>query len=124
MIVIELDLPMPPSTNALWRSNRGRVHRSAQYEKWLKNADALALSQLGWRGKKILGRFTLTLFLNERMMRTNRDWDNTLKAPLDFAKRLGLIVDDSIQYSRGGTVILASAEEAPAGARLILTELL
>ena len=122
-MIIELDLPMPPSTNALWRSNRGRVHLSSQYKKWIAKADALVTGQPGWRGKTITGRFTVMLVLDEARMRSNRDWDNTIKAPQDFAKRLGLIVDDSIKYSRGGTVVLAGKEEAPEGARLILTSI-
>ena len=32
------DLPLPPSTNRLWRAHRGRVHRSATYVSWLKEA--------------------------------------------------------------------------------------
>ena len=33
-----LDLPLPPSVNRLWRSNRGRVHRAPRYLSWLKAA--------------------------------------------------------------------------------------
>ena len=29
---------LPPSTNALWRSNRGRVHRSKEYDSWRTTA--------------------------------------------------------------------------------------
>jgi hypothetical protein len=40
--------------------------------------------------------------------------------PLDYAKRLDLIVDDSITYFRQWLVQLGDDESAPAGARLIL----
>lgn len=33
-----LTLALPPSTNSLWRSNRGKVHRSRRYVEWLKSA--------------------------------------------------------------------------------------
>lgn len=120
MIDIEIDLPIPISVNAIWRSNRGGVHRSEAYAKWQKEADALLLSQRGWRNKKITGKFTALLLLNERMMNQSSDGDNFMKAPLDYAKRIGLIVDDSIKYARQWTIKLGDDESAPCGARLIL----
>lgn len=120
MTEIVLDLPKPPSVNSIWRSNRGRVHRSAKYVKWLKAADALLLTQSSWRGKVIPCRFHATLILNEGMMRVNADGDNLLKCPLDFCKRIGLIRDDSIKFARRWLIELGDDTNAPAGARLIL----
>jgi hypothetical protein len=34
-----ITLPLPPSLNALWRSNRGRVHKSYRYAAWIKGAE-------------------------------------------------------------------------------------
>ena len=31
-------LPMPPSANRIWRNNRGRTHRSAEYLAWIQEA--------------------------------------------------------------------------------------
>ena len=123
MTDIEIDLPLPPSTNAIWRSNRGGVHRSAEYKAWQKAADALTLSRREWRNKRIERRFTVLLILNEKMMRQNADGDNNLKVPLDYAKRLGLIVDDSIAYARQWTIKLGDETNAPEGCRLILRSL-
>jgi hypothetical protein len=33
-----IDLPLPPSTNRLWRSGRGRVYRSKRYMVWCRAA--------------------------------------------------------------------------------------
>src|SRR5262245_49041474 len=33
-----IEMQLPPGVNALWRSNRGRVHRSSQYESWRTSA--------------------------------------------------------------------------------------
>jgi len=47
-----IDLPLPPSVNRLWRSNRGRVHRAAPYVAWLKEAGWSLLRQ---RPKRLTG---------------------------------------------------------------------
>ncbi len=120
MTEIVLNLPFPISVNAIWRSNRGRVHRSAAYTKWQNEADALLLTQSGWRGKVIPCRFHATLILNEGMMRANADLDNAAKSTVDLAKRLGLIRDDSIKYMRQLLIKLGDDTNAPEGARLIL----
>lgn len=120
MIDIEIDLPLPPSVNAIWRSVGGKVIKSKDYRKWTAAADSICMTQTGWRNKKITGRYTVLLILNETMMRANSDGDNRLKAPLDYAKRIGLIVDDSIKYAREWHIKLGDDSNAPCGARLIL----
>lgn len=117
---IEIDLPLPPSVNAIWRPGSYQFYQSRRYQRWVKEADALLYAQQKWRNKKLPGRFTCLLILNEDMMRSNMDGDNKLKVPLDYAKRLGLIVDDSIKYCRQWIIKLGDVESAPTGARLIL----
>ena len=118
MVDIELDLPMPISTNAIWRSNRGHVHKSAKYKAWINEAQGLFLTQKRDL-KKIPGRFHATIILNESMMRSNRDLDN-IKCVLDFAKSMEMIVDDSIKYMRQLLIKLGDDESSPTGCRLIL----
>jgi hypothetical protein len=36
--VTTIELTLPPSTNALWRSSRSNVHRSRRYIEWLTAA--------------------------------------------------------------------------------------
>jgi len=119
-IDIELDLPLPTSVNKIWRVSRGQVYRSRAYQRWQKAADALTLTQPQWRNKHIPGRYTATLIINEGMLNPVSDGDNLLKVPLDYAKRLGLVVDDSIKYCRDWHIKLGNDENAPTGARLIL----
>ena len=115
---IVLDLPLPISTNAIWRSDRGGVHKSAKYKAWIKSAGALYLTQKR-RIKPILGRFHATIILNEQMMRSNQDLDN-IKCLMDIAKSFGLIVDDSIKYMRQFSVELGNDQTAPYGCKVIL----
>ena len=118
MIEIVLDLMMPISTNAIWRSNRGHVHKSAEYKTWIFGAQGLFLTQKHGL-KKITGKFHATIILNESMMRSNRDLDN-VKCVMDFAKSMELIVDDSIKYMRQLLIKLGDDASAPFGCRLIL----
>jgi len=119
---IQLDLPIPPSVNEIWRSGKRHVYRSDAYNDWQRNADKIVLGQRHWRNKKIPQKFTALLILDEARLNPASDGDNRLKAPLDYAKRLGIIIDDSITYCREGRWILGTSENAPQGARLILTE--
>ena len=78
------------------------------------------MSQTQWRGKKIPGKFSATLILDENEMRANSDIDNRIKVCADFAKYLELITDDSIKYMRKVTIEVGDKSMAPEGARLIL----
>ena len=117
---IEIDLPLPVSTNALWRGKRRGVYRSPEYEAWIKTADRELLAQPQWRNKQLPARFSALMILNESKMRANQDIDNLGKCVLDYAKRIGLIIDDSIKYCREWHIKLGNDENAPLGARLIL----
>lgn len=97
---ITLDLPMPPSTNNIWR--RGRVggtgraitYLTATYKKW-KEAAAVELQRqkpkTGWA--QITGPFDVAITLTTKK-RFKMDGDNRIKAALDWCQREGLIVDD------------------------------
>lgn len=90
---VEVDLPMPPSVNALWRSGRGRkVYRSPKYTAWLKEA--------GWeiqrqRHGKIDGPYRADIILRPKTNR-RRDADNFAKAVLDLLGAHSLTDDDSL----------------------------
>ena len=91
---IVIDLPFPVSLNKLWRSNRGRVHRSKEYTDWIKRADALWLTQKRNAPKEPIVRFNAEISLVPPDNR-RRDGDNLAKAALDFLKRIEVIADDS-----------------------------
>jgi crossover junction endodeoxyribonuclease RusA len=86
-----IDLPLPPSVNRLWRSNRGRVHRSDPYAAWLREAGWALLQQ---RPKRLTGwvRVSIAAGVPDRR---RRDLDNLLKALLDLLVQHQVIETDA-----------------------------
>ena len=111
---IELDLPPPPSVNKTRRIDRAGQRVTA---KWHKAADELVT--IAWSGgrrpKNILAQFEVVIVLDERRVRI--DLDNGIKSLIDYARRLGLIVNDDKRYLRELRVVWG---DAPHGCRLIL----
>ena len=93
--MISLRLPFPVSTNAIWRSNRGRVHKSKAYDKWIGAANMAFLTQKRELGKPIVGAFSMSIVLDDKK-RGKRDLDNCVKVVLDHVQRLGLIENDKL----------------------------
>jgi len=90
--MIELRLPLPPSSNRLWRVGRGRTYKSPEYQEWLTTAGWIARSQ---RPGKINGAYALTVMAS-RPDRRRRDLDNfAFKAVSDLLVSLQIIADDS-----------------------------
>lgn len=89
--MIELDLPFPPSVNALtFNAKRGRA-KTERYNKWLNAA--------GWELKrqkpgKVKGDYALWLYC-ERPDRRKRDIDNLVKPVSDLLVSHGVVEDDS-----------------------------
>jgi len=114
-----IDLAIPPSVNRLWRHSRGRTHTSAEYRIWLKNADALAMTQrINCVSSTIAGAFTAEVLVGP----SRTDLDNVgSKALLDWTQSRNLIAND--KHLQRLTVERVSSTEAPEGCRLTLTEL-
>lgn len=119
---IIVDLPLPTSTNRLWRSGRTKagipyVYLAPVYQKWKDRADGALLQQLGNYDlpAMIEGPFNAELTITVKK-RFKLDLDNRAKGTLDWAKRIGLILDDKFQNSL--TIMWG---DAPLGARLKLT---
>jgi Holliday junction resolvase RusA-like endonuclease len=110
---IVIDLPMPPSVNAIWRSGRRRVFRSAAYTNWIRLADAELMARRQFPKKKIEGPFAAHITLSRKV---RGDLDNRVKGLLDFLQSREIIRNDSdcqrLTVERG---------EAAAGCRLTLT---
>ena len=84
-----LDLPIPPSVNALWSYGRGRVRRSDEYQAWLREA--------GWELKQqrpISIPSPVALTLKAGLPDRPRDIDNIAKAALDLLQAHGVIEND------------------------------
>lgn len=120
---VRIALPFPPSVNALWRIGRSGggkrfLYKTKAYRSWLQAADIEWLSQKP-RGpfKTIDGPFKAQVLLS-RPDRRSRDSDNYLKAPLDFAQRVGIISNDC--NSLESRAVWVTDEEAPEGMVLII----
>jgi Holliday junction resolvase RusA-like endonuclease len=106
-------LRLPPSTNALWRSSRGRVHRSRRYVSWLKEAGWELVLQ---RPKHFAGGVQISIAAG-RPDRRKRDLDNVAtKAVLDLLQAHAVILDDSMV-----TKLTASWDAAIAPGRIAVT---
>ena len=103
--VVQLDLPYPVSTNALWMrsSTTGQVIRSPRYAKWFQAAgNELAIQRPGC----IRGKYSLEVLIERKSGR--RDIDNVLKATFDSLTHAGVWGDDSqvdrLHIQRGDVV--------------------
>lgn len=111
--MITLDLPAPLSTNETrkidWASKPAR-------DAWTQAAHNLVMAAWagGRRPAKIGGQYeaTITLRVGSRL-----DMDNTIKAVMDYACLLELVVDDSPKYLRRLVVEFGDVSE---GCRLVL----
>ena len=91
---ITLDLPVPLSVN---RTRRIDWRNYKHVEAWQKNADAHFLLQKRGLPPPILGRFELTIVLQEG---SKIDMDNGLKILIDSLRRFNLIANDSPKFMR------------------------
>jgi len=118
MTEIVFDLPVPPSVNRIWRANRAgpkRVSISPEYDRWKKNADALAMSLGAFKGvRMIVGKFEADIVVK----RCQGDLDNRVKGLLDWAQSRNIILDD--KHCERLTIEWG---DAPHGCRLTLRAL-
>lgn len=89
--MISIQLPLPPSTNRLWRRAGARIIKSKEYSAWITEA--------GWRLKEqrpgsIRGPVELSYRMSYRIGKTRRDLGNLEKAATDLLVLHGVIEDD------------------------------
>lgn len=113
---IVLDLPVPPSVNRTRRidwSDRSKANWVTLADQCFTAAKCRVNDPL--RGRKMEGAFEAIIVLSRD--HTKMDLDNSVKALIDYAKRIELIKDDSPRYMRRLTLEWG---EAPTGCRLTL----
>lgn len=90
-ISIHLELPLPPSVNALYANvpGKGRV-KTKTYREWIRAASNRVFGTS--IPERIDGSFTAEIDIFQRTL--GSDLDNRIKACLDFCKRIGAIKDD------------------------------
>ena len=89
---VVLDLPFPPSVNAIWRKWRGGVYRSDRYKAWSQEAGQELMVQ---RPGKTKGIYDLTLQFRRKDAR-RIDIGNLEKPVSDLLVEHGVIEDDSL----------------------------
>lgn len=101
-----VELPVPPSTNNLWRvarfNNKTRVTLSATYRAWLDAA--VLLLRASMERAKVYPVAVLVEIVRGKGWHKGRDADNCLKAIADGLVRSQRIEDDSEDYVTEFTV--------------------
>src|SRR5690242_1389792 len=93
--MININLPWPPSQNAIWRKNKRAskgVYRDPKYVRWIEQS--LWIAKLG-KHQQIKGKFSATIILNPPDKRKS-DIDNRVKVLLDLAQKANLIENDNL----------------------------
>lgn len=114
---IMLQLPMPPSANAMWIRTRRGMAKSPAYKQWLKEAGWKAILQ---HPRPLKGAYKLTIRA-ERPKNRSRDCDNLIKPVNDLLQSLALVENDKycdepaakwVTAMVGITVLVEPVEEA------------
>ena len=96
-----VELPVPPSTNAIWRVARTRsgnasVTLARRYRDWLD--EAIILLRLGMAKVKAYPVAVRIVVCRGEGWHEGRDLDNVLKPVIDAIRKAGRIVDDNGRY--------------------------
>ena len=123
MLRYQIILPFPISANriwrytgnrALWRGGRGTgakyVTIAPVYAKWIKEADALWLTQKQAVRPVKLGRYAFEVVLCAHMRRSNQDGDNLMKCVNDWLQRVEIIHNDCLCDAWGGSWAVIAEE--------------
>lgn len=90
--VFECKVPVPVSTNHLWKGNGRWVFKTLEYRTWLAKC-TLMVPRLK---EPIDGPVSVEItIIGGKGFRANRDIDNIIKPMLDFIREHGLIKDDN-----------------------------
>lgn len=94
MIDYVVNVPLPPSTNNLFATPRGKTFRvkSAQYKRWIDDAGKMLLQQ-GPRPDALTASLGVSIDAT-RPAGIRRDLDNLCKPILDLLVKMGVVMDD------------------------------
>lgn len=91
-----ISIPMPPSTNKLWRAvGRGNVIRSQAYRRWLRECDGYCLAN-GWHKTPISGPYEISMTFDRNACGQGADLGNREKPVSDWLQHAGIIQDDKL----------------------------
>lgn len=89
-----IDLPMPPSANAIWRKKRGGMYLSAEYQAWKRSCNQLCMMNR-WHKQPVIGPYELTVTIDRAELRKGSDLGNREKPVSDFLQSAGIIENDN-----------------------------
>lgn len=92
--MIKLELPLPPSINATYKSGKGVFYKSKESKKWAEDA-AWIIASHGY-GRPMIGMCSVSIRLDG--LRVNADIDNRTKITLDALQAAGIIENDKLVY--------------------------
>jgi Holliday junction resolvase RusA-like endonuclease len=111
---LTIDLPVPPSVNAIWSHGRGRTWLNPKYVSWKRQADLEVMASRALSGHKTIeGLFRARIIVDPRKCRKGSDIDNKIKPVLDWAEK-NLIVSNDMNCLK----VTAEWGDAPMGCRL------
>lgn len=96
---VVIDLPFPPSVNAIWRSTvskkgKPQVYLNPAYKAWKRECDGILMATRP--RPRVRGHFSAVIHLAEKRRRKNTDADNRIKGVLDWLQRAGVIDNDAL----------------------------
>lgn len=105
MKVVTLDLPLPPSANVLWRTNKtGRTYLNPKYRDWRKAALTSLWAQKPAGGFPFFdGQFEVQIVVALKMQ---GDIDNRIKPAIDFLATANIIAND--KFAQRATIARSS----------------
>lgn len=111
-----IDLPMPPSVNAIWRSRRGLDGRPSfyldhKYKQWKLHCDGIYMATRPRTKFRAPVKVDITLDRS----RKRGDADNRIKAVQDWLQRAAIVADDKQVED-----VRAHWGEAPSGCRVVV----
>ena len=87
---MKIYLPIPPSSNMIFRTTKGKRYKTTNYNDWLRDGSIFLLQQ------KIptlnIKRANIELYVPK--LRANSDIDNRIKPVLDLLVKCNVILDD------------------------------
>ena len=89
--MIEMQLPYPVSSNAVWSRTKTGMRKSTKYTNWLIAAGQIARHH---RVHAIVGKYKLSIAAS-RPDKRRRDIDNLIGSVSDLLVSVGLVRDDS-----------------------------
>lgn len=92
MLFYQIELPLPPSANRMWRMGKGHIYPSKEYKSWIKECEGLFLASGLNKGlKTIQENYKLHILLGNHC---RLDGDNTFKPVNDFLQRVSIVAND------------------------------